>query len=90
MVFLAGSLYGKKLFVFALLMAQIAVGGALHIIEAEWMWLFPVCHSILKTHYQNYLRKYVFSPWWSMWLFLFFIILLMAISYHRVKKVNLA
>ena len=62
MFFLTGCLYSKKLIFFLLLIVQIVAGGAFYTIEHKGMWFFPVSHSILRTHYQSYFRKYVFSP----------------------------
>lgn len=89
MVFLVGCLYSKKLLFFFLLIVQIAVGSALYTIETGLMWLFPISHSILKTHYRSYLRKYAFSPWASIGILAALLAILIWISYRKAKKVSL-
>lgn len=89
MVFLTGCLYSKKLLFFLLLILQVALGCALYSIGNKFMWIFPISHSIVQIHYQKYLRKYVLDPRWSVSLFIALILVLVIISYRKVKKVNL-
>ena len=89
MFFLAGCICSKKLIFYFILIVQIALGGGLCTIKNKFMWLFPISHSILKVHYQDYFRKYIFSPQISLALFLLIQILLAVFVYKKSKKVNL-
>lgn len=88
-VLLWSALYGKKLIGFWGVLSSIAVGIALCSAKIKWMWLFPVCHSILWIHYQDYYREYVFSPWLSLLLFVVFVITFFILILRKAKKMNL-
>lgn len=88
-VLLWSTLYGKKLIGFWGVLSSIAVGIALCSAKIKWMWLFPVCHSILWIHYQDYYREYVFSPWVSLLLFIICVVVFFVLILRKAKKVNL-
>lgn len=89
MFFLAGCICAKKLIFYFGLIVQIALGSGLCAIKNICMWLFPIGHSILKVHYQDYFRKYIFSPQMSLTLFFIVQILLAVFVYKKAKTVNL-
>lgn len=88
-VLLWATLYGKKLIGFWLILSSIAIGIAVCFARIKWMWLFPVCHSILWVHYQDYYREYVFSPWVSLMLFVVFAAVFLFLNVRQAAKVNL-
>lgn len=88
-VLLWATLYGKKLIGFWGVLSSIAVGIALCSAKIKWMWLFPVCHSILWIHYQDYYREYVFSPWISLIIFIVSVTIFLIFILKKAKKVNL-
>lgn len=88
-ILLWATLYGKKLIGFWLVLSSIAIGIALSAIRIWWMWLFPVCHSILWIHYQDYYREYVFSPWISLILFIVFVVVFLFLNVKKAANVNL-
>lgn len=89
MFFLAGCICSKKLISYFVLIVQIALGSGLCAAKNVFMWLFPIGHSILKVHYQDYFRKYIFSPKISLALFFTVQVLLAIYVYKKAKKVNL-
>ena len=66
-----------------------AIGIAICYAHIKWMWLFPICHSILWIHYQDYYREYVFSPWISLMLFVVLVVVFLILIVKKAKKVNL-
>lgn len=68
-ILLLGSLYGKKLITYWIVLCSIVAGIGMCSIGTSWKWCFPISHSILWIHYQEYYRKYLFSPWISFFLF---------------------
>jgi hypothetical protein len=43
----------------------ICAGTALTSLKLSYMWIFPVSHSILWLHFNEYLSEYAFRPSWS-------------------------
>ncbi|HCJ07025.1 MAG TPA: hypothetical protein DHV96_01275 [Lachnospiraceae bacterium] len=63
------ALYGRKLIGYWLIIANIIIGIAFCTIDTPQKWCFPISHSILWIHYQDYYRAYAFSPSNSLLLF---------------------
>ncbi len=89
MFFLMGCFYGKKLIFYFVLVVQIALGCGLCVMKNTLMWFFPISHSILKVHYQDYFREYIFSPVMSFVLFLMIQVFFGISIYKKSKRVNL-
>ncbi len=87
--FQMGSVFGRKILFFIILVVQIAAGCALSALDNRLMWFFPVCHSFLKPHYQAYFRKYVFSPYLSVLILATIQGVLIILIYRKAKTVNL-
>lgn len=88
-VMLLATLYGKKLIGFWAVLSSVAIGIAVCHARIKWMWLFPICHSILWIHYQDYYREYVFSPWISLMFFVVSVVVFLILIVKKAKKVNL-
>lgn len=89
MIFLLGSLCGKKLLFLFIVVSQIALGCGLFVTKSAFMWALPFSHSVLSIHYQKYFRKYVFSPWLSMALFCMSLLFVGVMVYRKVQKVSI-
>ncbi len=89
MFFLGGCICSRRLMSYFVLIVQLAAGSGLCAIKNKFMWLFPISHSILKVHYRDYFRKYIFSPQMSVVLFLIVLALLAVFVYKKAKSVNL-
>ena len=85
---LLASIYGKKTLTFWVVMISIAVGIVFCAVKSKWMWVFPVSHSILWIHFQNYYRKYVMSPWISILIFGVLLVGGYLLVMHFSKKLN--
>lgn len=88
-IMLLASMYGKKTVAFWAIMLSVAVGIVFCAIRSKWMWLFPVSHSIVWLHYQDYYRSYVFSPWLSILLFIILNVMVFAAVLYKGRRVNL-
>lgn len=88
-ILLLATLYGKRLVGFWCVLVDIAVGIGICALRTQWMWLFPVSHSILWIHYQAYYREYVFSPWISVLLFAVVIVAVYVGIVRKAHRVNL-
>lgn len=89
MIFLLGSICGKKLLFLFIVVSQIALGCGLFVTKSPFMWALPFSHSVLSIHYQKYFRKYVFSPWLSLALFCMSLLFVGAAVYRKVQKVSI-
>ena len=88
LIFTVGCMYSQKLLFFCLLLIQIAAGGALYILGSKGMWYFIISHAFLSSHYSMYLRKYLFSPWISLVIFMGLILILCIIAYLRARRLS--
>lgn len=88
-VMLLASLYGKKTVAFWGIMISVAIGIVFCAINSKWMWLFPISHSIIWIHYQEYYREYIFSPWISASLLVGLNIIVFVMMFYKVQRVNL-
>lgn len=88
-VMLFASLYGRKVLAFWIVMLSIAAGIVLCSVKTKWMWLFPVSHSILWIHFQDYYRQYVFPPILSLIVLLVLIVIVYAAVAHAAKRINI-
>ena len=86
---LFASLYGRKVLAFWIVMLSIAAGIVLCSVKTKWMWLFPVSHSILWIHFQDYYRQYVFPPILSLAVLLVLIVIVYAAVAHAAKRIDI-
>lgn len=88
-VMLFASLYGRKVLGFWIVMLSIAAGIVLCSVKTKWMWLFPVSHSILWIHFQDYYRQYVFPPILSLIVLLVLIVIVYAAVALAAKRIDI-
>ena len=72
-----------------IVMLSIAAGIVLCSVKTKWMWLFPVSHSILWIHFQDYYRQYVFPPILSLAVLLVLIVIVYAAVAHAAKRIDI-
>ncbi len=89
MAFVVGCLYQKRLLLFVLQPLHIAVGCILAVVSGTGMWLFPVTHAFLASHYRRYYREYAFPPGLSVILLLAAWLLLAFAMYRKAHRVGL-
>ena len=89
MSFLTGCLFQKRILIFIIHVIHITVGCALMLVNSNAMWFFPISHSILKIHYHGYFRKYIFSPYISLALFIVLLMFVGGVMYRKSRKVSI-
>jgi hypothetical protein len=83
------SLCGKKLIGLCSVVLVIGAGIGMAALKTKWMWLLPVSHAILFIHYQNYYRKYVLSPLWSVAILLSLVAVVYILIGRKIHSINL-
>ncbi|MCI8307142.1 MAG: hypothetical protein HFH14_03735 [Lachnospiraceae bacterium] len=87
--FLTGCLYRKRLLFFIIQMLHILAGFILISIDSGFKWYLPASHSILAVHFNGYLRKYILSPWVSLFLYLVLLLIVGIVMYRKAAKVSI-
>lgn len=89
LVFLAGALCGKRVLFFLLQVLHLVPGCVMIMLGSSAMWAFPLAHAMLMFHYQEYMRKYEFSPWLSLLIFGGVLVAAGVLLYRKVRGVSL-
>ncbi len=66
-----------------------ALGGALCVLDTNFMWFMPFSHTVLRLHYTEELRQPIFQPKVSFIYLLILLIILLSISRITVSKISL-
>ena len=89
MTFLVGCLYRRRLELFIFTSIHLVVGVGMIFLNSMMMWITPLAHARLAWHYDEYLRKYVFPPDWSILILSGIVIIAVVVAWHKAKRVSI-
>lgn len=81
------ALYAKRVYAIAGIVVSLVLGMGLGGSQLKWFFLLE--HSVLSMHFQKYFRDYVFSPYYSLAVFLALLIVFCIWLYVRAGRVSM-